>query len=130
MILLFDENLGREIPEELNWRGFDARSSRSMGWLGKSDVDWLPEAGRIANSLVVSCDRTMIRKRDERQAIVDNNIGIVFLTSGEETVDNVVKLLSSNWSLLEHIHLNAPRPFARFLTPDGQLLDEYDGRGL
>ena len=37
----------------------------------------------------------MIRKRDERQAIVDNNIGIVFLTSGEETVDSVVPAVLS-----------------------------------
>ena len=130
MILLFDENLGRGIPEELNWRGFDARPSRSLGWLSRPDVDWLPEAAQIADSLVLSCDRMMTRKGDELQAIVDNNIGIVLLTSGEETVGDVVQLLSANWSLLEQLHLNTPRPFVRFLTPDGQLLDEYDGQSL
>ena len=130
MILLCDENLGRFIPEELNWKGYDARSSRSLGWLRKPDVDWLPEAGLIADSLVLSCDRMMIKRRDERQAIISNNVGVVFLTSGEEPVEDVVRLLSANWSLLEQVHLNTSRPFARFLTPDGQLLDEYDGRRL
>ena len=130
MILLCDENIGRVIPEELNWKGHDARSSRSLGWLSKPDVDWLPEAGLMADSLVLSCDRMMIKRGGELQAIISNNVGIVFLTSGEEPVENVVRLLSASWSLLEQVHLNTPRPFARFLTPDGQLLDEYDGRSL
>lgn len=130
MILLCDENLGRAISEELNWKGYDARSSRSMGWLERLDVDWLPEAGQIADSLVLSCDRKMVRKADERRAIMTNNIGIVFLTSGQKPVNSLVRLLSSNWNRLEQLHLNTPRPFVRFLTPDGQLLHKYGGRGL
>ena len=130
MILLCDENLGRVIPEELNWKGYDVRSCRSLGWLSKPDVDWLPEAGRIADSLVISCDRMMIRRTEEAEAIISNDIGIVFLTSGEEPVENIVRLLSASWSLLEQLHINTPRPFVRFLTPGGQLLNEYDGRGL
>ena len=130
MILLCDENLGRYIPEELNWRGYDARSARSLAWLGLADVNWIPLAGLISDALVLSRDREIIHKAAEKAAIISNNLGIVCLTEGNDPAEMVVQLVQDNWAILEQIHLHTPRPFARFLTSEGQLLEEFNGLRL
>ena len=130
MILLCDENLGKYIPEELSRRGYDVRSARNLGWLGKRDADWLPEAGQINDSLVLSRDRAIVRKAEEKGAIIDNNVGIVCLTEGNAPAEEVVQLVQSSWELLKRLHIHTTRPFARFLTADGQLLEEFGGERL
>ena len=127
MILLCDENLGKYIPDELNWRGFDVRSARSLGWLGLDDVVWIPGAGLIEDSLVLSRDREIIHNAEEKGAIIRNNVGIVCLTEANDPAELVVRLVEDNWALLERLHLFTPRPFARFLTSVGELLDEFNG---
>lgn len=129
MILLCDEDISPRVADELQQHNYDARSFRNLGWLGRHDTDWLSLAGRIADSMVLSCDRMML-KDPERQAIIDNSVGIVFLTHGQQSVGSIVRLIVDNWAQLEELHNNAPRPFARFLTPEGQLRSSFRGRRL
>lgn len=130
MILLCDENLGRYIPEELNWRGYDVRSAGSLGWLGQADVNWIPRAGRIHDSLVLSRDREIIHNAEEKAVVINHNVGIVCLTDANDPAELVVQLVQDNWAVLEQLHLHTPRPFARFLTSNGQLLEEFHGLRL
>ena len=130
MILLCDENLGKYMPEELNWRGYDVRSARSLGWLSLADVNWIPRAGLINDSLVLSRDREIIHHAEEKAAIISNNVGIVCLIEGNDPAEMVVQLVQDNWTILEQLHLHTPRPFARFLTSEGELHEEFNGSRL
>lgn len=130
MILFCDENISPLVAQALNARGFGARSFRDMGWLGVADVDWLTYVGQETDVLVFTCDIGMVRNRGERSAIVHNRVGIVFFTSSEEPADKIIDVLTSNWERLEEIHTTAPRPFAWFLTPDGQMMEEHNGQRL
>ena len=124
MILLCDEDIGTHVPEALTLVSHDVRSLVLMGWESRPDTWWLEQAGR-QNWLVFSCNKRMLRVPNEREAIQRNNVGIVFLTNGEEHLARVLWLLLVKWSWLEEIHRNLSRPFARFLSPTGRVSDSY-----
>ena len=128
MILICDENVGTQVVEKLRQRGYDALSFRNLGWLGESDVVWLPKAGGISDAIVISRDRSMLDERAELQAIIDHNVGIVFLTGGQLTIERMAQTLAENWAQLEELHNNTPRPFIRFLTSSGNLRQRLHGR--
>lgn len=126
MILLCDEDIGTGVPNALHAVGYDAHSMVGMGWQGRPDVEWLALAGQ-AGMLVLSCNKKMLLVPTERQAIVSNNVGIVFLTTGEERPARVLLTLLRRWEALEEIDSATPRPFARFLSPNGRISDSYRG---
>ncbi len=80
--------------------------------------------------LVLSCNKKMLTVPSEHQAIVDNKVGIVFLTTGEERPAKVLLTLLRKWDALELLDDTEKRPFARFLNGRGQVLDTYQGLGL
>ena len=128
MILICDENVGTQVVEKLRQRGYDALSFRNLGWLGEPDVVWLPKTSGISDSIVISRDRSMLEERAELQAIIDHNVGIVFLTGGQLTIERMAQTLAENWAQLEELHNNTPRPFIRFLTSSGNLRQRLHGR--
>ena len=130
MILICDENISPRVTNALRQRGYDARSFRDLEWRGRADLSWLPTAAQISDSLVLSHDRSMLNRLPEKQAIIDNGIGIVFLTNGQQPQENLIPLIADSWELLEQLHHNTPRPFVRFLTTDGNLIRRLHGLGL
>lgn len=114
MILLCDEDVGTGVPKALTLVGYDARSLYGQGWAGLPDVTWLEHAGHM-ECLILSCNKKMLIVPEERNAIIRNNLGIVFLTSGQELVAEVLRLLLVKWRMLETLYNTTPRPFARFL---------------
>ena len=130
MILLCDENISPVVVEEVNRLGYMAQSFRDLGWLGVSEDRWLPLAAEMTDILILTYDLNIFRKYQQRPGIVSNNVGIVFLTAANETFDSKMRLITSSLPELEELHNNTPRPFAWFLYPDGQLLDNLDGERL
>ncbi len=126
MILLCDEDIGTGVPTALTAVGYDARAMYHMGWGGQPDVQWLAWADQ-AGMLVLSCNKKMLNVPDERQAIVNNNVGIVFLTTGEERPARVLLTMLRRWDALMEIDSATPRPFAKFLSPNGRISDSYRG---
>jgi hypothetical protein len=61
----------------------------------------------------------------ERQAIIDGNVGIVYLTKGEELLPDVLSLLLHKWEDLEILDQTVTRPFARFINRQGTITDSY-----
>jgi hypothetical protein len=53
--------------------------------------------------LVFSNNIRMLRTKAEKEAIIQNNVGIVFLTSGDEYIRRVLWLLLIKWRWLERI---------------------------
>ena len=52
------------------------------------------------------------------------------MTGADEPRESKMRLIVSSYSELEELHNNTPRPFAWFLYPDRQLLDNLDGERL
>lgn len=130
MIFLLDENLSPTIAGELNRLGYRAQSFRDLGWLGMPDEVWLPRAGQMPDTLVLTCDLRIFTKGRQRPGIVSGSIGIVFLTGADEPTESKMRLITSSLAELEELHNNTPRPFAWFLYPDGRLLDNLEGERL
>ena len=126
MILLCDEDIGTGVPTALTAVGHDARALVRVGWGGKPDVEWLAWAGN-AGMLVLSCNKKMLLVPTERQAIIDSGVGIVFLTTGEERPARVLLTLLRVWDRLAELDSSEPRPFARFLSPNGRISDRFNG---
>ena len=130
MILLCDESISPQVPDALRQQGHEALSFHDLGWLGEPDVIWLPKAGRLEDVLVLSRDRMMLHKQEEFEAIRDYGVSIVFLTAGQQPVESVIPLVLGNWTQLEQLSDNTPRPFIRFLTTTGNLRERFHGRDL
>ena len=59
----------------------------------------------------------MLLATDERDTIIREKLGIVYLTTGNEHPYNVLKTLLTKWETLELLDQTLQRPFARFLSP-------------
>lgn len=129
MILLCDEDFGSGVPTALSAIGYDARSLAQMGWRGQPDVAWLARAGDLG-MLVLSCNEKILLVPSARRTIIDAGVGIVFLTTGEERPERVLLTLIRKWDALETLDSTEPRPFARFLSPNGKISDSYRGLAL
>ena len=124
MILLCDEDVGVSVPNALSLVRYEAKALVQLGWGGKPDVEWLAWAGG-QGMLVFSCNKKMLEVPDERASINRENVGIVFITNGEEHTARVLLLLLGKWADLVLLDETEPRPFARFLSPYGRLTDNY-----
>lgn len=124
MILWCDENIGTAVPRALASVGYKAHALYDIRGASRPDVDWLVQAGR-ERVVVFSCDKKMLKVPNERQTIVDEQVGIVFLTSGQEKIALVLKMLLSRWSRLEELDNTTQRPYARFITPNGTIRSRF-----
>ena len=124
MILLCDEDVGTGIPKALNLVGCETKYLRKLGWAGKPDVDWLAKAGQ-SEWLVFSYNKKILKVPIERETIIREKVGIIFLTNGTEYTRKVLRLLLTKWDTFELFWATVERPFARFLSPNGRLSDKY-----
>lgn len=120
MILLCDEDVGTGVPRALGWVGYPAHALYDCGLGGTPDERWLPIAGQ-GGLLVFSRNKKMLRVPRQRQIIIDQKVGIVFLTHGQESPAGMLRLLLNRWDKLELLDSSEPRPFARFISPNGKL---------
>jgi len=120
LILLCDEDVGTSVPRALSLVGYPAHALYDCGLSGTPDVDWLTIAGQLG-LFFFSRNKRMLRVPNDRQTIIDENVGIVFLTIGQETPARMLKLLLNIWDKLEFLDNYEPRPFARLLSPNGRM---------
>lgn len=129
MILLCDEDVGTGIPKALKLVGFGALSLRGLHMGGWPDTEWLTKAGQ-KNWLVFSYNKKILKVPNERETIIREKVGIVFLTNGTEYSHRVLRLLLGKWDTLELLWNTTERPFARFLFLNGRLTDKYKDYSL
>jgi hypothetical protein len=124
LILLCDEDVGTGIPKALNLVSCETKYLRRLGWAGKPDVEWLAKAGQN-EWLVFSYNKKILKVPIERETVIRENVGIIFLTTGTEYNRNVLRLLLAKWDTFELLWATVNRPFARFLSPNGRLRKKY-----
>jgi hypothetical protein len=124
LILLCDEDVGIGIPKALSLVNCKTLSLHQLHLAGRPDVEWLTLAGQ-KEWLVFSHNKKILKVPSERETIIREKVGIIFLTNGQEYTRMVLKLLLTKWDTLELLWVTVQRPFARFLSPKGRLTDKY-----
>ena len=120
MILFFDNDIGRGVPDALHSVNIGVLSVLKRYRRGNTpDTRWLRDAG--ANGwLVISCNKDILNVDEERELIISEKVGIVFLTSGQEKAREILNLILRKWSWLEKIDREVERPFVFFLGLNGR----------
>lgn len=120
MILYADENVGTRVPKALKLVSLQAISAISKGGVGEPDIQWLERVGK-KGWLGLSCNKNILDVPEERDAIIKNKVGIVFLSSGNLHPKDILTIVLRKWHWLETIDESERRPFAFYLYPSGQL---------
>ena len=122
MKLFFDEDVGKGIPRALHRVGAsdvdNIGKGRHIG-RGTPDEDWLPYAGRTG-LLVFSFNTGILAAQAQRELLIRERVGAVFLTTGQERAFDVLRLILNQWAWLETIDAGTARPFAYLLTMRGK----------
>lgn len=121
MRFFFDEDTGRGVPDALRAVGIDCEyvSKRFRIETGTPDEIWIPYAGK-KGLLVFSCNKAILDAEAQRQLWVDNEVGGVFLTTGQEKKADVLLLILRRLQWFRDIHEKTPRPFAYTTTIHGR----------
>lgn len=121
MIPYFDENIGIKIPEALKLLGLKVIPGVSKRYGGgQGDIDYLKRTGQ-KSWLAISANKRMLEVQDEKDTIIREKVGIVFLTDGHMRRPAMMLLLLKKWGWFERIDKNEERPFAYYLYPYGKM---------
>ena len=124
MRLFCDENIGKGVPTALRAVGFDATylrkvfRSRLKSGQNIPDEVWIPIVGQ-RGWLAFTSDTAILEAEAQRNLMISENLGAVFLTTGQGNNVELLKMLRRRWDWLETID-RTPRPFAYCLTMNGR----------
>ncbi len=130
MRLFVDEDFGRGIPEALRAlqmgegvqyvrRAFRRGIKHGKFPDGVKDEHWIPFAGR-GGWLVLSSDTGILDADTQRELWISENVGVVFLTTGQENRVKVMQLLLRKWDWFETVDKKQRRPFAYLMPISGR----------
>ncbi|MBI5949102.1 MAG: hypothetical protein HY875_13260 [Chloroflexi bacterium] len=124
MKVFFDEDNGTAIPRALRGVGApnaDILFPRPGGPIlpGAPDVEWLEFVGRNGY-LAISQNRHILDVPVEREALIRESCGVVFLANGEQPAYRALQLLLNRWDWLQTLDANETRPFAYILPFRGK----------
>jgi len=93
------------------------------GWI--KDREWIPEIG-ARGWLVVSKDKKIRTRREERRAVKENNVGC-FILNYKQPLNRweILKLVASSLDEMEARFASTPRPFMYTINGQG-VFKPYD----
>lgn len=125
MKLFFDEDCGTRVPRALKDIGLPVAdiaypTSSAAGPLpkGTSDSDWLKWVGNNGY-LAISRNVRIMRKPDERAALLSAAAGAVFIDAGQEPVWKLLRRILDRFEWCIEIDRSERRPFAYRLRMTG-----------
>lgn len=88
------------------------------GWI--KDREWIPEIG-ARGWLVVSKDKKIRTRQEERRAVRENNVGC-FILNYKQPLNRweILKLVASSLDEMEEKFANTPRPFMYLIDRSGR----------
>jgi hypothetical protein len=119
--LFFDEDTGRGVPDALYAVGIRCEYvSRKFPIVkGTPDELWIPYAGKTG-LLVFSCNKGILEAEAQRELWIENDVGGVFLTSGQDRKVDILLLVLRRMDWLREIDEHTARPFAYMITIHGK----------
>jgi hypothetical protein len=120
--LFIDEDTGTRVARALHalniatvdWVGNDRRVRK-----GTKDEDWIPYVGR-GGFLLFSCNVGILESEPQRNLLITEKVGAVFVTSGQLTALQLMQLIMRRWEWLTALDETEPRPFAYLMTIHGR----------
>ncbi len=93
------------------------------GWI--KDREWIPDIG-ARGWLVISKDKKIRTRQEERRAVKDNNVGC-FILNYKQPLNRweILKLVASSLDEMEDKFANTPRPFMYLIDRNGRFT-QYD----
>jgi hypothetical protein len=73
--------VGTRVPKALKLLGLQVVYAVGSGAASEPDIQWLARAGK-KGWLGLSCNKNILDVPEEKDTIILNNVGIVFITSG------------------------------------------------
>ena len=120
MIPYFDENMGERIPKALKLLGLKAIPGVSKRYGGgQADTEYLRRAAQ-KGWLAISANKHMLDVQAERDTLLNEQVGIVFVTDGQMARPALMLLLLKKWEWFAIIDDAEVRPFAFYLYPSGR----------
>jgi hypothetical protein len=119
LILYCDEDVGTRVPRALKLVGLQVVFAVGRGAVSEPDIQWLERAGK-KGWLGLSCNKNILDVPAEKDAITNNGVGIVFVTSGNMHPKDKLLLVLQKWKWLEEIDSGVLKPFAFYLYPSGR----------
>jgi hypothetical protein len=87
--------------------------------VSEPDIQWLERVGQ-KRWLGLSCNKNILGVPEEHDAIIKNNVGIIFFASGNLHPKEKLLLILRKWHWMEEIDATEKRPFAYYLYTNGQ----------
>lgn len=120
-MIFFDRSIPRGVAEAVKQVREDACWLEDVfeeGWI--KDREWIPEVG-ARGWLVISKDKKIRTRREERRAVKENNVGC-FILNYKQPLNRweILKLVTSTLDEMEEKFANTPRPFMYLIDRNGR----------
>jgi PIN like domain len=120
-VIFFDRSIPRGVAEAVKQVREDACWLEDVfeeGWI--KDREWIPDVG-ARGWLVVSKDKKIRTRPEERRAVKENNVGCFILNYRQPlTRWEILKLVTSTLDEMEEKFANTPRPFMYLIDRNGR----------
>jgi len=125
-VIFFDRSVPRGVAEAVKQVREDACWLEDVfeeGWI--KDREWIPEVG-ARGWLVITKDKKIRTRPEERRAIKENNVGC-FILNYRQPLNRweILKLVTSTLDEMEEKFANTPRPFLYLIDRNGRFR-QYD----
>ncbi len=120
-MIFFDRSIPRGVAEAVKQVREDACWLEDVfeeGWI--KDREWIPEVG-ARGWLVISKDKKIRTRPEERRAIKENDVGC-FILNYRQPLNRweILKLVTSTLDEMEETFANTPRPFMYLIDRNGR----------
>jgi hypothetical protein len=120
-VIFFDRSIPRGVAEAVKQVREDACWLEDVfeeGWI--KDREWIPEVG-AKGWLVISKDKKIRTRPEERRAVKENNVGC-FILNYRQPLNRweILKLVTLTLDEMEEKFANTPRPFMYLIDRNGR----------
>lgn len=120
-MIFVDRSIPKGVAEALKQVRDDVRWLEDVfeeGWI--KDREWIPEIG-ARGWLVLSKDKKIRTRQEERRAVRENNVGC-FILNYKQPLNRweILKLVASSLDEMEEKFANTPRPFMYLIDRNGR----------
>ncbi len=113
--------MGDRVPRALKTLGLKVIPGVSKRYGGgQNDIEYLKRTGQKC-WLAISANKDMLNVQEERDTIILERVGIVFITDGQMNRPDLMLLLLKKWKWFEAIDREELHPFAFCLYPSGRI---------
>jgi len=111
MILFFDRNMGKSIPDALHLLDLPVKKHDEHFGPTTTDEEWLAKVGE-EGWLAITRDKGVLRKQSQRRALADHRVGCFVLVGAANLPRwDSVRIIARNWDRIRQLAAGEERPF-------------------